>query len=140
MNTPTSPSAPPRVLVVDDEEDIVELIRFNLQGAGFDVVTALNGAEALRQAEDTSPDIILLDAMLPEMDGFAVCEMLRRSPATATTPVIFVTSWGSEDARNLALEFGGDDYIVKPFSPKELVLRVKKLLSRPPSARTISHP
>jgi DNA-binding response OmpR family regulator len=120
--------------VVDDEEDIVELIRFNLAGAGFDVVTALTGAEALRQAGDTAPDIILLDAMLPEMDGFAVCEMLRRDPATAATPVIFVTSWGSEDARNLALEFGGDDYIVKPFSPKELVLRVKNLLARPRAA------
>jgi len=131
---PTSHPAPARVLVVDDEEDIVELIRFNLEGAGFDVVTAYTGAEALRRAGDTAPDIILLDAMLPEMDGFAVCEILRRDPATATTPVIFVTSWGSEDARNLALEFGGDDYIVKPFSPKELVLRVKTLLARPRAA------
>lgn len=130
MNATTSDPAPPRVLVVDDEEDIVELIRFNLEGAGFDVVTAYTGAEALRQAGSTAPDIILLDAMLPEMDGFAVCEMLRRDPATAATPVIFVTSWGSEDARNLALEFGGDDYMVKPFSPKELVLRVKRLLAR----------
>ncbi len=117
--------------MVDDEEDIVELIRFNLQGAGFDVVTALDGQAALALAATTAPDVILLDAMLPEMDGFAVCEMLRRSPVTATTPVIFVTSWASEDARMLGFEFGGDDYMVKPFSPKELVHRVRNALNRP---------
>ena len=119
-----------RVLVVDDEEDIAELISFNLRGAGFDVVTAGDGAEALLRAAETHPDIILLDVMLPEMDGFAVCEMLRRSPENARTPVIFVTSWSSEDARVLGLEFGGADYVVKPFSPKELVLRVRAVLNR----------
>ena len=119
-----------RVLVVDDEEDIAELISFNLRGAGFDVVTAGDGAEALLRAAETRPDIILLDVMLPEMDGFAVCEMLRRSPENAHTPVIFVTSWSSEDARVLGLEFGGADYVVKPFSPKELVLRVRAVLNR----------
>jgi DNA-binding response OmpR family regulator len=132
--SPSSQPAPPRVLVVDDEEDIVELIRFNLHNAGFDVVTAGTGTEALRQARITEPDIILLDAMLPELDGFAVCEILRREPETAATPVIFVTSWGSEDARVLGLQFGGDDYVVKPFSPKELVLRVKNILGRPRAA------
>ncbi len=141
MNIPTSSPAPHRVLVVDDEEDIVELIRFNLERAGFDVVTAGTGIEALRKVRETEPDLILLDAMLPEMDGFAVCEMLRRDPVTARTPVIFVTSWGSEDARVLGLEFGGNDYIVKPFSPKELVLRVKNLLGhQPTAARPLSHP
>jgi DNA-binding response OmpR family regulator len=133
-SAPSSQPAPPRVLVVDDEEDIVELIRFNLVGAGFDVVTAATGTEALRQARITEPDVILLDAMLPELDGFAVCEILRREPETAATPVIFVTSWGSEDARVLGLQFGGNDYVVKPFSPKELVLRVKNLLGRPRAA------
>ena len=119
-----------RVLVVDDEEDIAELISFNLRGAGFEVVTAANGAEALIRAAETHPDIILLDVMLPEMDGFAVCEMLRRSPENARTPVIFVTSWSSEDARVLGLEFGAADYVVKPFSPRELVLRVHAVLNR----------
>lgn len=123
-------SARRRILVVDDEEDIAELISFNLRGAGFDVVTAGNGADALVRAAETHPDLILLDVMLPEMDGFAVCEMLRRSPENSSTPVIFVTSWSSEDARVLGLEFGGADYVVKPFSPKELVLRVRAVLNR----------
>lgn len=119
-----------RILVVDDDEDIVELVSFNLRGAGYDVVTAANGADALLRAAETRPDLVLLDVMLPEMDGFAVCEMLRRSPENARTSVIFVTSWSSEDARVLGLEFGAADYVVKPFSPRELVLRVRAVLNR----------
>jgi two-component system, OmpR family, phosphate regulon response regulator PhoB len=134
MTAASSQRLQPRVLVVDDEEDIVELIAFNLRHAGFEVVTAATGLQALARAEEDLPDIILLDAMLPELDGFAVCEILRRTPATAHTPVIFVTSWGSEEARVMGLEFGGDDYVIKPFSPKELVLRVKNILARPKAA------
>jgi two-component system phosphate regulon response regulator PhoB len=119
-----------KVLVVDDEPDAVELISFNLKGAGFEVVTAADGAEALKSARLHHPDLILLDVMLPEVDGMEVCKLLRRDPATSAVPVIMLTAKAAEIDRVLGLELGADDYITKPFSPRELVLRVKKVIKR----------
>ncbi|MEI7729992.1 MAG: response regulator transcription factor [Verrucomicrobiota bacterium] len=118
----------PKILVVDDEPDAIELIEFNLRSAGFDVVTAADGAEALRKARVLIPNLILLDLMLPEVDGMEVCKTLRRDPLTARVPIIMLTAKAAEIDRVLGLELGADDYITKPFSPRELVLRVKKLL------------
>lgn len=120
----------PKILVVDDEPEAVELIEFNLKEAGFDVITAADGAEALKKARAALPGLIVLDLMLPEVDGLEVCKMLRRDPATATLPIFMVTAKAAELDRILGLELGADDYITKPFSPRELVLRIKKILER----------
>jgi two-component system phosphate regulon response regulator PhoB len=120
----------PKILVVDDEPEAVELVEFNLQQAGFAVVTAADGAEALSKARMNSPELIVLDLMLPEIDGLEVCKMLRRDPVTARIPIIMLTAKAAEIDRILGLELGADDYITKPFSPRELVLRIKKLLQR----------
>jgi DNA-binding response OmpR family regulator len=117
-----------KILVVDDEPDIVELVAFNLKAEGYDVITAANGLEALNQARAALPDLIVLDLMLPEMDGLAVCEILHRLPSTAPIPVIMVTAWKNELSRVIGLETGAEDYITKPFSPRDLVLRVNKTL------------
>jgi two-component system phosphate regulon response regulator PhoB len=119
-----------KILVVDDEPEAVELIEFNLKQAGFDVVTAADGAEALKKARASPPSLILLDLMLPEVDGLEVCKILRRDPATARIPIVMVTAKAAEIDRVLGLELGADDYITKPFSPRELVLRIKKILQR----------
>jgi two-component system phosphate regulon response regulator PhoB len=119
-----------KILVVDDEPEAVELVEFNLEQAGFAVVTAADGAEALTKARATPPSLIVLDLMLPEIGGLEVCKMLRRDPATAGVPIIMLTARAAEIDRVLGLELGADDYITKPFSPRELVLRVKKLLHR----------
>lgn len=119
-----------RILVVDDEPDSIELIRFNLKASGYDVITAEDGEEALLKARKFSPDLILLDVMLPEIDGLEVCKILRRDPATAKLPVVMLTAKASEIDRVLGLEFGADDYVTKPFSPRELILRIRNLLKR----------
>ncbi len=118
------------ILIVDDEPDAIELIRFNLKAAGYDVLTAEDGEEALRKARQHIPDLIVLDLMLPEVDGLEVCKILRRDPATAATPILMLTAKAAEIDRVLGLELGADDYVTKPFSPRELVLRVKALLRR----------
>ena len=119
-----------KILVVDDEPDAVELVEFNLRQAGFDVATAADGAEALKKARAARPDLIVLDVMLPEMDGLEVCKVLRRDPATADVPIIMLTARAAEVDRVVGLEIGADDYVTKPFSPRELVLRIKKILDR----------
>ena len=124
----------PRILVVDDEPDAVELATVNLKGAGFDVSTAADGEEALRKARELLPDAIVLDLMLPEVDGLEVCKILRRDGATASIPIIMLTAKAAEVDRVLGLELGADDYLTKPFSPRELVLRVKRLLRKTVSA------
>jgi len=120
----------PKILVVDDEPEAVELLQFNITQAGYEVLIAADGAEALKKAHSALPSLILLDLMLPEVDGLEVCKMLRRDPATASIPIIMVTAKATEIDKILGLELGADDYITKPFSPRELVLRVKKLLQR----------
>lgn len=119
-----------KILVVDDEPDALELVEFNLKAAGYEVVTAADGEEGLKKARTASPALILLDVMLPEIDGMEVCKLLKRDPATAAIPVIMLTAKGAEIDRVLGLELGADDYVTKPFSPRELVLRVKGLLRR----------
>ena len=124
-----------RILVVDDEPDAIELIRFNLKASGYEVLTAEDGEEALAKARKFSPNMILLDVMLPEIDGLEVCKILRRDPATASLPIIMLTAKASEIDRVLGLEFGADDYVTKPFSPRELMLRVRNLLKRKESSK-----
>jgi two-component system phosphate regulon response regulator PhoB len=119
-----------KILVVDDEPEAVELLEFNLKQAGFEVITAADGAEAIKKARASLPGLILLDLMLPEVDGLEVCKMLRRDPATAAIPIVMVTAKAAEIDRILGLELGADDYVTKPFSPRELVLRIKNILQR----------
>ena len=119
-----------KILVVDDEPEAVELVEFNLKQAGFDVASAADGAEALKKARSLQPSLVVLDLMLPEVDGMEVCKLLRHDPATATIPIIMLTAKAAEIDRVLGLELGADDYVTKPFSPRELVLRVKSLLRR----------
>jgi two-component system phosphate regulon response regulator PhoB len=120
----------PRILIVDDEPDAVELVAVNLKSAGLDVVAAADGEEALRKAREVVPDAIVLDLMLPEVDGLEVCKILRRDGVTASIPIIMLTAKAAEVDRVLGLELGADDYLTKPFSPRELVLRVKRLLRK----------
>lgn len=120
----------PKILVVDDEPEAVELVEFNLKQAGFEVATAADGAEALERARTAKPGLIVLDVMLPELDGLEVCKILRRDPITAAIPIIMLTARAAEVDRVVGLELGADDYLTKPFSPRELVLRIRKILER----------
>jgi two-component system phosphate regulon response regulator PhoB len=124
----------PKILAVDDEPDALELIQVNLVGAGFTVVTAVDGGQAIKKARAVLPKLIILDLMLPEVDGLEVCKILRRDSATASIPIIMLTARATEVDRVLGLELGADDYLTKPFSPRELVLRVKSLLRRSQTA------
>jgi two-component system phosphate regulon response regulator PhoB len=119
-----------KILVVDDEPEAVELVEFNLTQAGFHVMSAADGTEAVNKAREQLPNLIVLDLMLPEMDGLEVCRMLRRDPATASVPIIMLTAKAAEMDRIVGLELGADDYVTKPFSPRELVLRVRRILER----------
>lgn len=114
-----------RILVVDDEDAILELIRFNLEKEGFQVDTAADGEEALEQVRTGKPDLVVLDWMLPGLDGLEICRRIRRNPATADLPVIMLTARGEEVDKILGLELGANDYVTKPFSPRELAARVK---------------
>jgi DNA-binding response OmpR family regulator len=119
-----------RVLIVEDERDIRDLVLFHLEREGFQVSSASSGEEALRQVRHASPDLVLLDLMLPAMGGLEVCRKLRQDPATVALPIVILTAKGDEVDRVLGLELGADDYIVKPFSPKELLARVRAVLRR----------
>jgi phosphate regulon transcriptional regulator PhoB len=119
-----------RVLIVEDGPDIRDLLAWHLEREGYQVSRSRTGLEALRQIEAAPPDLVLLDLMLPEMDGLEVCRRLRRERATASLPIVMLTARGEELDRVLGLELGADDYIVKPFSPKEVVARVRAVLRR----------
>jgi len=119
-----------KILVVDDELHIAELIKFNLEKDGHKVVCAYNGADGLKVFEEDKPDLIILDIMLPEIDGLEVCRRLRNTSAGADIPVIMLTAKGEELDKVLGLELGADDYMTKPFSPRELLARVKARLRR----------
>ncbi len=118
------------VLVVDDETDILELVVFNLERQQFKVLTADNGITAVQVAKEKIPDLIVLDLMLPGMDGFSVYRELRADPRTNGIPVLMLTAKGEVNDRIAGLELGADDYVTKPFSPRELLLRVRALLKR----------
>lgn len=120
----------PRVLVVDDEPDFVELISYSLESHGYKVMTARNGVEAVQKVERSHPDAIVLDLMMPGLDGFSACEQLRKRSLTRTLPIIIVTAATGQLARLNALAAGATDLIVKPFSPAELVNRVALALAQ----------
>lgn len=118
------------ILIVEDDKNISKLIKFNLEKEGFDAFAVPNGEEALEHLKRFFPDLIILDIMLPKINGFDVCRSIKQDPKLKNIPVIMVTAKGEEVDRVVGLELGADDYIVKPFSPRELVLRVKAILKR----------
>jgi two-component system, OmpR family, alkaline phosphatase synthesis response regulator PhoP len=119
-----------KILIVDDEENIVELIKFNLEKNGYKVLTAVNGIDGLKLAKIEVPQLILLDLMLPGMDGYDVCKEIRKDNSISTIPVIMLTAKGDEFDKILGLELGADDYMTKPFSVRELLARIKAVLRR----------
>jgi two-component system KDP operon response regulator KdpE len=125
-----------KILVVDDEERMARFIRMNLEHDGFIVSEAFNGKQALQKLRDVTPDLILLDVMMPDLDGFEVLQMIRE---ISNVPVIMLTAKGEEDDRIKGLELGADDYITKPFSPREMVSRVKAVLRRTENATGSMH-
>ena len=124
-----------RVLIVEDEADIVELLRFSLELEGHSATSALTGAAALAQVARHPPDCILLDVMLPDIPGTEICRRLKDDPALRDIPIIIVSSLAREQERLEALELGADDFVTKPFSIRELMLRIQAVLRRPPARR-----
>ena len=121
---------PKHILVVEDEPDTAELLELHLQNEGYRVTVAADGEQALSKLHKLMPDMVILDLMIPEIDGLEVCKFIRKDPATESLPVMMCTAKTSEIDKILGLEQGADDYVTKPFSPRELVLRVKNLLRR----------
>ena len=119
-----------RVLLIEDDRDIVELVRYNLEREGFQVAAANDGATGLVQVRKSPPDMLLLDLMLPKLSGLEICRDIRRDQALNRLPILMLTARGEEADRVVGLEMGADDYVTKPFSPRELVARVKALLRR----------
>jgi two-component system phosphate regulon response regulator PhoB len=120
----------PLVLIVEDEAPLVTLLRYNLEQEGFDVAEAVDGEEALLRIAEAKPDAVLLDWMLPNVSGIEVCRQLRRAPSTRTVPIIMLTARGEETDRVRGLNSGADDYVVKPFSPSELIARLRAVIRR----------
>ncbi len=123
-------STKPRVLIVEDEDAQAEVLRYNFDREGFEVLLAGDGDEAMLAAEEQQPDLVLLDWMLPGTSGISVCQQLRARPATRALPIIMLTARSEEGDRIRGLDSGADDYVVKPFSPSELVARVRAVLRR----------
>ena len=119
-----------RVLLVEDEQDVAELIRYNLAKEGYDVVLTANGAEALRLARERQPDVVLLDIMVPQLNGWEVCRRLKKDSELSAIPVIMVTGRVEEGDKVLGFEVGADDYVTKPFSPRELIARIRAVVRR----------
>jgi two-component system, OmpR family, phosphate regulon response regulator PhoB len=127
-------AAKPKILIVEDHPDIVEIVKFSLSQEGFDVDSAGNGVDGLRKVASYQPALVLLDLMLPQMSGIEVCKELRKRPETKALPIIMLTAMGEETDVVRGLETGADDYMIKPFSPKELAARIRSVLRRVPSA------
>jgi two-component system alkaline phosphatase synthesis response regulator PhoP len=119
-----------KILIVDDEKDIVRMLEYNLKKEGFRVLSTFDGESALRVACQEHPDLIILDLMLPGIDGFEVCRQLKKKEATAAIPLVMVTAKAQETDKVVGLELGADDYVTKPFSPRELTARIKAVLRR----------
>ena len=119
-----------RILIIEDEQDVIDLLTLHLRKAGFTLSTATDGAAGLRQAREESPVLIILDLMLPKMPGLEICKVLKMDAATRQIPIIMLTAKAEEIDRIVGLEFGADDYVTKPFSPRELILRVNAILRR----------
>jgi DNA-binding response OmpR family regulator len=130
-----------RILVAEDERDVAELVRYTLAREGFEVVVAANGADALRHAKESRPDLVLLDLMLPQVNGWELCRRLKQDPATKALPVIMLTARSEEGDKILGFELGADDYVTKPFSTRELVARVRAVVrrTRPAEAKERRH-
>src|SRR5690349_11728878 len=124
------PSAPKKILIVEDEPDIAQLVKLYLEKEGFHTTVANSGVDALRLMKADRPDLLILDLMLPEIDGIEVCKKIRTVPDTAMLPILMLTAKAEESDTIVGLELGADDYVTKPFSPKALVARVKALLRR----------
>ncbi|MEY2396774.1 MAG: two-component system, OmpR family, phosphate regulon response regulator PhoB [Acidobacteriaceae bacterium] len=130
MGSPTQTSGK-TILIVEDERDVVDLLTLNLRKAGqFRITTASNGAEGLQKAQSEKPSFIILDLMLPRMSGLEVCKVLKSDPQTQHIPIMMLTAKAEEVDRIVGLEFGADDYVTKPFSPREVVLRIQAILRR----------
>ena len=127
-----------KILIVEDNTELLELTRLNLKAAGFSVVTAANGTQGIAKARSTAPDLILLDLGLPELDGFAVCEILRKDKATAAMPILILTGMASELTRLVGLESGANDYLSKPVGSKALIGKIKDMLRPRPKSPRIS--
>ena len=119
-----------KILIIEDESDVADLLSLNLRKAGFRVSTAADGASGLQKARDDRPDFIILDLMLPKLSGFEVCKILKSDAATSHTPILMLTARAEEIDRIVGLEFGADDYVTKPFSPREIVLRIRAIFRR----------
>jgi DNA-binding response OmpR family regulator len=119
-----------KILIIEDESDVADLLTLNLRKAGFRTATAADGANGLQKARDDRPDFIILDLMLPKMSGLEVCKILKSDMATSHTPILMLTARAEEIDRIVGLEFGADDYVTKPFSPREIVLRIRAILRR----------
>ena len=130
VGTPAARGAHGRVLVVEDEQDVAELIRYNLTREGYEVVVASNGADALKSARELLPEVILLDIMVPQLNGWEVCRRLKQEADTSAIPVIMVTGRVEEGDKVLGFELGADDYVTKPFSPRELIARIRAVVRR----------
>ena len=128
--SPSRPMAKHRILVVDDEEDLLELIQYNLAKEGYRVTCVGTGEDALREARANPPDLIVLDLLLPNVDGLEVCKLLKNDPRTKHVPIVMLTAKGDEADMVTGLELGADDYISKPFSPRVLTARVRAVLRR----------
>ncbi len=119
-----------KILLIDDEPDVLDMLEMNLKGSGYKVSCAQDGEVGIRKAREEQPSLIVLDLMLPRMSGLEVCKGLKKDPATMAIPVIMLTAKSEEVDRVVGLELGADDYVTKPFSPRELVLRIKSVLRR----------
>lgn len=127
MKTPANPC---KVLVVDDERDIVNLVRYNFEKEGYQIISCYDGASVMNLVWDNRPDVIILDLMLPDRSGYTICKEIKADPSTRDIPIIMLTARSSEQDRITGFESGAEDYVVKPFSPRELVLRVKAMMGR----------
>ena len=130
MKSAANPRSSGRVLVVEDERDVAELLRYNLTKDGYDVVLAATGADAVKQAHEAHPDVVLLDIMVPQLNGWEICRRLKQDAETRAIPVIMVTGRVEEGDKVLGFEVGADDYVTKPFSPRELLARIRAVARR----------
>jgi DNA-binding response OmpR family regulator len=125
-------SMPYSILSVDDEPDVTALVRFHFSNAGYEVLTAASGREAIETIRCRHPDLVLVDLMLPDIDGLGLCEIIQQNSATAAIPIVILTAWATAEARQVGLKLGAIDYVTKPFSPRDLVDRVARLLGQRP--------
>jgi DNA-binding response OmpR family regulator len=123
---------PYSILSVDDEPDVTALVRFHFSNAGYEVLTAASGREAIETIRCRHPDLVLVDLMLPDIDGLGLCEIIHQNSATAAIPIVILTAWATAEARQVGLKLGAIDYVTKPFSPRDLVDRVARLLGQRP--------